>query len=332
MKRGALLFGLIFAFSSSIQSQSTSSTTEIKADKYFAKREYSKAAKLYHKLADEVPTEHIRMKLARLYYDMGHKAKSYDYYKPLISKKYLTNSDDFLKYAELSGEMDQQQEAEYWASRYISIDPRNERAQNILFQIKSNQNQFEFNFTSNETLAQEVPTEGTLLKVNSATNSKVYVLNHNRVIEVMNSAVYRQSWLQQLLKENQIEITDTVSLNPVLFQTNQVISGESYKQELDKLARLMKKYKSIEFEISAHADASGTADYNLTLSQSRANAARDFLITREIQIWRLLAVGYGESAPLHRCQDRPCTDNELQLNRRMEFRLVYLPRNQIVSN
>jgi outer membrane protein OmpA-like peptidoglycan-associated protein len=332
MKRGALVIGLIFVITSSIQSQSISSTTEIKADKYLAKRDYVKAARLYQQLQDEAPQERILLKLARLYYQIGSMPVAYQHYQQVIDKKYLTVSEDFLRFAELSTIMNKPEQALYWVNQFLDRNPRNEAAQNLLFQLQSSRQ--DFLTMELEPEAEEEPLmEGTLLTLKSAQDSQVYVLTEKRVIEVMSlSANGHYQWLEQLLLENNIKITNTVSLNPILYEPDQVSMDETYQQELDKLAKLMHKYNFIEIEISAHADHNGSDLYNRQISQSRANAARDFLLTRDIQIERLLTVGYGEEDPLFKCHERPCTSDEARLNRRTEFRIVYLNTNQIVTN
>lgn len=67
--------------------------------------------------------------------------------------------------------------------------------------------------------------------------------------------------------------------------------------------------------VIGHADASGPAAYNQQLSERRAGAVRDYLVTRfGIPAQRLIAAGRGESAPL------PDLDPYAGRNRRVEFR------------
>ena len=111
MRRIALLVGLIFAFSSSIQSQSTSSLSEIKADKLFAKHAYQKAAKIYHRLSQKASSNKISLKLARCYFELDQPAISHSYYKQVIDKKYLVNAEDYLKYAQLLKTLNEPEES-----------------------------------------------------------------------------------------------------------------------------------------------------------------------------------------------------------------------------
>jgi outer membrane protein OmpA-like peptidoglycan-associated protein len=69
--------------------------------------------------------------------------------------------------------------------------------------------------------------------------------------------------------------------------------------------------------IAGHADATGSPEYNQVLSEARARAVRDYLVTKfEIDTGRMEIVGYGASQPL------PGTDPFDGINRRVEFQPV----------
>ena len=60
------------------------------------------------------------------------------------------------------------------------------------------------------------------------------------------------------------------------------------------------KLTAYRFEIAGHSDASGDGEYNLRLSTQRANAVRDYLISKyRIAPERLTAMGYGSSKPVN---------------------------------
>ncbi|MFM1932601.1 MAG: hypothetical protein RL226_1904, partial [Bacteroidota bacterium] len=63
--------------------------------------------------------------------------------------------------------------------------------------------------------------------------------------------------------------------------------------------------------------------YNLRLSERRAKAAVDYLITKGISAKRLVWKGYGETELLNQCvNDIPCSEEEHQRNRRTEFKIL----------
>jgi hypothetical protein len=88
----------------------------------------------------------------------------------------------------------------------------------------------------------------------------------------------------------------------------------------------MKASPKVTAAIGAHTDASGSASYNLRLSQRRATAVRSYLIGKGISASRLKARGYGETKLLNRCGRRVrCSDAEKRKNRRIELTLKGLP-------
>jgi outer membrane protein OmpA-like peptidoglycan-associated protein len=88
--------------------------------------------------------------------------------------------------------------------------------------------------------------------------------------------------------------------------------------ELERLVTLMKENTSMKIEISSHTDDKGSDDYNMKLSQMRAQSVVDFLIEKGIAKERLTAKGYGETVPIAPND----TDEGRQLNRRTEFKIL----------
>jgi outer membrane protein OmpA-like peptidoglycan-associated protein len=61
----------------------------------------------------------------------------------------------------------------------------------------------------------------------------------------------------------------------------------------------------------------------LQLSQKRAKAAVDYLISKGINKNRLIAIGYGETKLLNKCNNETvCTEEEHAVNRRTEFKII----------
>jgi outer membrane protein OmpA-like peptidoglycan-associated protein len=93
--------------------------------------------------------------------------------------------------------------------------------------------------------------------------------------------------------------------------------------DLDQLATVMQQHQSMEIELGAHTDCRGTSEFNLDLSQKRADAARVYLVNKGIALTRIRAVGYGETVLRNHCKDGvTCTEIEHQYNRRTEVRVV----------
>jgi peptidoglycan-associated lipoprotein len=58
--------------------------------------------------------------------------------------------------------------------------------------------------------------------------------------------------------------------------------------------------------IEGHADEQGTREYNLALGARRANAVREYLVSRGVPVARLQTVSYGKERPLAICSDETC--------------------------
>ena len=75
----------------------------------------------------------------------------------------------------------------------------------------------------------------------------------------------------------------------------------------------------ISIELSSHTDQRGKDAYNLKLSQQRAQAAVDYIVSKGVDKARITAKGYGETRPI---MLKPTTEEEYQQNRRTEFRVT----------
>ena len=86
------------------------------------------------------------------------------------------------------------------------------------------------------------------------------------------------------------------------------------KRNLDSLAKSLASFGDSKLLLVGHTDSVGTASYNLGLSQRRAGAVAEYLITRGVPGSRLATSGRGESDPIASND----TDADRQLNRRVE--------------
>lgn len=85
----------------------------------------------------------------------------------------------------------------------------------------------------------------------------------------------------------------------ILFVTNKADITEQYVGEVERAAKFLKRYAGVKAVIEGHTDSDGSDAYNQKLSQRRADAVKDALVTRYgIDAARLSAVGYGESRPV----------------------------------
>ena len=94
--------------------------------------------------------------------------------------------------------------------------------------------------------------------------------------------------------------------------------------ELDKLLQVMMEYQDMVIKIESHTDSRGPDVYNKYLSDKRAKATRDYLISKGISPDRIeSAIGYGEERLLNECGNGVrCSRDKHELNRRSEFIIV----------
>ncbi|MEO9892886.1 OmpA family protein [Aurantibacter sp.] len=90
-----------------------------------------------------------------------------------------------------------------------------------------------------------------------------------------------------------------------------------------RLMPVLSQNPGVKLEIASHTDVRGTASSNKDLSERRAKAVADYLITKGINSSLLVANGYGETKVKNRCKEGvSCTEREHSANRRTEFRLI----------
>jgi outer membrane protein OmpA-like peptidoglycan-associated protein len=84
----------------------------------------------------------------------------------------------------------------------------------------------------------------------------------------------------------------------------------------------LKRHKDTYIVVSAHADAQGTFEYNLTLSNRRALAVVAYLKQKGIREDRITWRGFGEQLLINRCSDGvQCQEEEHSKNRRAELKI-----------
>ncbi|KJD32438.1 membrane protein [Tamlana nanhaiensis] len=114
-----------------------------------------------------------------------------------------------------------------------------------------------------------------------------------------------------------------VELEEIYFDFDKWDIREDAAQVLNVLVDIMKKYPTMEIEVSAHTDVRGPDEYNLNLSKRRAASTLEYLVSQGIERNRLKSIGYGETQPLNKCvKEGICTDDEYDENRRCEFTIL----------
>ena len=97
------------------------------------------------------------------------------------------------------------------------------------------------------------------------------------------------------------------------------------QKDLNEIVYFMLENPEASVELSSHTDSRGSAGYNYRLSQQRSDHVLDFVLKKGIAPERLVAKGYGEASLANKCVDgATCTEEEHQLNRRTEIKVIKL--------
>jgi outer membrane protein OmpA-like peptidoglycan-associated protein len=123
---------------------------------------------------------------------------------------------------------------------------------------------------------------------------------------------------------DKIEINKIFVLENIYYDFNKYDINPAAARELDKLAQILIDNPEIKIELSSHTDSVDTEEYNMWLSQKRAESAVNYLVRKGISPDRMIAKGYGESRPIARNTNPDGTDNPegRAKNRRTEFKIL----------
>jgi OOP family OmpA-OmpF porin len=88
-----------------------------------------------------------------------------------------------------------------------------------------------------------------------------------------------------------------VSLEGAHFDFNKATLKPEGMAKLDEAATVMTENADLTVSVEGHTDSVGSDAYNQKLSERRAQAAVDYLVSKGVDASRLQAVGYGESKP-----------------------------------
>ncbi|MDO8862110.1 OmpA family protein [Haliea sp. E1-2-M8] len=131
------------------------------------------------------------------------------------------------------------------------------------------------------------------------------------------AARLKQAELNRQLEELNAKETArgiVITLGDVLFATGRAELTGSAPEGLRKLAAFLGEYPDRSIAIEGHTDSVGTDEFNMGLSQRRADAVQTFLVNQGVAASRMRAVGKGEGSPIASND----TNTGRQQNRRVE--------------
>lgn len=111
----------------------------------------------------------------------------------------------------------------------------------------------------------------------------------------------------------------------IYFDLDKSTINQAAAFDLEKILDVLEQNPTMKLDIRSHTDSRQTFKYNEALSDRRAKATIDWLISKGISPIRLTGKGYGETQLVNNCADGvSCSEEEHQLNRRSEFIITAL--------
>ncbi|WP_316634641.1 OmpA family protein [uncultured Flavobacterium sp.] len=117
---------------------------------------------------------------------------------------------------------------------------------------------------------------------------------------------------------------EKVDVKPIYFDYDKYDITPLAIEELSKVVFVMRKFPNVKIKIESHTDSRGKDAYNMKLSDNRAKATRDYIVSQDIDPSRIeSAIGYGESRIINKCKNGvKCTEEEHLVNRRSDFIII----------
>lgn len=153
-----------------------------------------------------------------------------------------------------------------------------------------------------------------------------YPANQRRIEDLEDENAIAKNKLRQLendlknLNDKEAGASISASFENIEFEfgSSRLTAG-SYKI-LDNVAEILNtnpSWTKIKIILSGHADNTGSTDFNQKLSEERANAVKDYLVSKRVTPSNIVVIGYGKDKPLESNE----TSEGRQANRRVEFEI-----------
>jgi outer membrane protein OmpA-like peptidoglycan-associated protein len=121
-----------------------------------------------------------------------------------------------------------------------------------------------------------------------------------------------------------VAIGDVLELKNIYYDYGKYTIKEAGKKELrEKVLPILSEYPDVKIELRSHTDSRSSADFNLNLSQQRADEVKRYLMSLGVEEKRIVAKGYGKSELLNECDETAnCTPAQHRQNRRTEIKIL----------
>jgi len=140
------------------------------------------------------------------------------------------------------------------------------------------------------------------------------------------AAALRASLLEQFNRV--LETTDTprglvVNMADVLFDTGKYNLRPEAREKLAKLSGIVLAHPGLHLAVEGHTDSTGSDEFNMKLSQQRADAVRDYLVSQSLASDTLTSQGFGKANPV--------TDNSTSAGRQKNRRVEIIVSGEVIG-
>jgi outer membrane protein OmpA-like peptidoglycan-associated protein len=147
------------------------------------------------------------------------------------------------------------------------------------------------------------------------------ILNDERIKSRLDARTREADMAKQQLADLNAQMTERglmLTLGDMLFDTGRYTIKPRAKNTLARLAAFLNQYQDRTVLVEGHTDSVGSDDNNMALSQRRADAVKNYLVTQGVAPSRMITSGKGESMPV---VDNNTSSGRRQ-NRRVEVIIV----------
>jgi outer membrane protein OmpA-like peptidoglycan-associated protein len=130
--------------------------------------------------------------------------------------------------------------------------------------------------------------------------------------------------LNQVLQTRDTARGLIVSMPDVLFDFNKYTLKPEARERLARISGIVLAYPDLKLQIEGYTDAIGSDEYNQTLSEKRAEAVRDYLVSSGVSMNNVAAQGMGKADPV--------ADNSTAAGRKLNRRVEMIVSGDVIGN
>ena len=130
--------------------------------------------------------------------------------------------------------------------------------------------------------------------------------------------------LNQVLQTRDTARGLIVSMPDVLFDFNKYTLKPEARERLARISGIVLAYPDLKLQIEGYTDAIGSDEYNQTLSDKRAEAVRDYIVTSGVSMNKVAARGMGKTDPI--------ADNSTAAGRKLNRRVEMIVSGDVIGN